>query len=93
MADISLGWPDLVGFIGVAFLLTSYAALQFGKLSADDPLYSVLNALAALLILFSLFFTFNAASFCHRTFLADHQPCRPLAVAERAQGRPKGDAS
>ncbi|MCI5045748.1 MAG: hypothetical protein MRY72_13715 [Aquisalinus sp.] len=63
MADITLGWPDLVGFIGVAFLLSSYAALQFGKIDADAPLYSILNALAALMILFSLIFSFNAASF------------------------------
>ncbi len=68
MADITLGWPDLVGFIGVAFLLSSYAALQFGRISADAPLYSILNALAALMILFSLIFSFNAASFVIELF-------------------------
>ena len=68
MASVQLGWPDLVGFIGVAFLLTAYAALQFGKIDADDPMYSVLNALAALFILFSLIYTFNAASFVIELF-------------------------
>ncbi len=68
MMEVSLGWYDLVGFIGVAFLLTAYAALQFGKLAAEDPIYSLMNALAAALILFSLFFTFNAASFAIEFF-------------------------
>ncbi|WP_306252886.1 hypothetical protein [Parvularcula sp. IMCC14364] len=68
MSELSLGWPDLVGFVGVAFLLSSYAGLQFGKISAEAPLYSVLNALAALLILFSLIFSFNAASFVIELF-------------------------
>ncbi len=68
MAHLSLGWPDLVGFIGVGFLLYAYAALQLGKMSADAPIYSVLNGLAAILILFSLLFTFNAASFVIELF-------------------------
>ena len=64
----TLGWPDLVGFIGVAFLIAAYAALQFGRMSADAPLYSVMNAIAALLILFSLIYNFNAASFVIELF-------------------------
>ena len=62
MENWTLTWPDAVGFLGVAFLLGAYGALQFGKLSADNPWYSLLNGLAALLIGFSLVFNFNAAS-------------------------------
>ena len=66
------GWtmtgPDAVGFLGVALLVGAYAALQFGKLSADDPWYSGLNALAALLITVSLIYSFNAASFVIEVF-------------------------
>lgn len=65
---VDLGWHDLVGFCGVALLIGAYGALQFGKISADDPTYSLANAAAALLILFSLFFTFNAASFVIELF-------------------------
>ncbi len=64
----SLGLSDVVGFTGVALLIGTYGALQIGRMSADDPLYSILNALAALLILFSLFFSFNAASFVIEIF-------------------------
>lgn len=62
MENFALSWPDAIGFLGVALLIGAYAALQFGKLSAEAPLYSAANALAALLIGFSLIFSFNAAS-------------------------------
>ena len=60
--------PDAIGFLGVAMLIGAYAALQFGKLSADDPWYSGLNALAAVLITVSLLYSFNAASFVIEVF-------------------------
>ncbi|MGV6801179.1 MAG: CBU_0592 family membrane protein [bacterium] len=63
-----MGWPDLVGFCGVVLLIGAYAALQFGKIEAEDPAYSLANAAAALLILFSLFYHFNAASFTIEIF-------------------------
>lgn len=68
MGEVSLGWHDLIGFVGVVFLLGAYGALQLGRMSADAPLYSILNGVAAVLILFSLFFTFNAASFVIELF-------------------------
>ncbi|WP_370334527.1 hypothetical protein [Parvularcula marina] len=61
-------WPDAVGFVGVALLIGAYAALQTGKLSSDAPAYSAANALAAVLIAFSLLFTFNAASMVIEVF-------------------------
>jgi hypothetical protein len=68
MKDWSLTWPDAVGFLGVALLLGAYAALQFRRLSADDPWYSGLNAAAAALITVSLLYSFNAASFVIEVF-------------------------
>ncbi|WOI52299.1 CBU_0592 family membrane protein [Parvularcula sp. LCG005] len=62
MSEWTFSWHDAVGFLGVALLLGAYAALQFKKISADDPLYSAANGLAALLIAVSLLFNFNAAS-------------------------------
>lgn len=61
-------FPDVIGFLGVAMLIGAYAALQFGKLDAENPWYSALNALAAVLIGISLIYSFNAASFVIEIF-------------------------
>lgn len=58
----TLGIPDLIGFVGVALLIATYGAQQIGRLTADDPLYSILNGLAAVLITVSLFKDFNAVT-------------------------------
>jgi hypothetical protein len=55
--------PDLVGLIGVAAYLSAYGLLQLGTLKVEDSRYALLNALGALLILYSLLFDFNLASF------------------------------
>jgi len=55
--------PDLVGLIGVAAYLSAYGLLQLGTLKVEDNRYALLNALGALLILYSLLFDFNLASF------------------------------
>ena len=62
MADWTFTFPDAIGFLGVALLVGAYAALQFERIKAEDPLYSAANALAALLIGISLLYSFNAAS-------------------------------
>ena len=54
---------DLVGLIGVAAYLSAYGLLQLGTLKVEDNRYALLNALGALLILYSLLFDFNLASF------------------------------
>jgi hypothetical protein len=55
--------PDVIGLIGVAAYLSAYGLLQFGALKVEDNRYALLNALGAILILYSLFFDFNLASF------------------------------
>jgi hypothetical protein len=55
--------PDFVGFIGVALICSAYGASQLGRMEATAPLYSALNGIGAALILFSLCFAFNLASF------------------------------
>ena len=55
--------PDLVGLIGVAAYLSAYGLLQLGTLKVEDSRYALLNALGAILILYSLLFDFNLASF------------------------------
>ena len=55
--------PDFIGLIGVVAYLSAYGLLQMGTLKVEDPRYALLNALGALLILYSLIFDFNLASF------------------------------
>ena len=53
---------DVIGIIGVFFILTSYVLLQLEKLKAKSLLYSITNLFGAILILFSLFYNWNLAS-------------------------------
>ncbi len=55
--------PDMVGLAGVVAYLSAYGLLQLGILKVEDLRYALLNALGALLILYSLIFDFNLASF------------------------------
>lgn len=55
--------PDFVGLLGVACVLFAYWALQAERLAAEDWRFSAINGAGAVLILVSLFHTFNLASF------------------------------
>jgi hypothetical protein len=55
--------PDVIGLAGVAAYLSAYGLLQLGMLKLEDPRYALLNGLGALLILYSLAYDFNLASF------------------------------
>ncbi len=59
--------PDMVGLAGVAAYLSAYGLLQLGILKLEDLRYALLNVLGALLILYSLAFDFNLASFVTQT--------------------------
>lgn len=54
---------DVVGIIGVLIVLIAYYQLQVGKLKASSLQFSILNAFGSSLILVSLYFNFNLASF------------------------------
>lgn len=62
---MSLG--DIVGLIGVGAYLLAYALLQLGKVGIEDVRYALLNAVGAVLILYSLIFSFNLPSFVTQT--------------------------
>lgn len=55
--------PDMVGLIGVALILLAYGFLQLERIDPKSMLYSALNCSGAILILVSLFYDFNLASF------------------------------
>jgi hypothetical protein len=53
---------DVIGIIGVFFILVSYVLLQIEKIRAKSLSYSVINLIGAVLILYSLFYNWNLAS-------------------------------
>jgi apolipoprotein N-acyltransferase len=56
-------WYDLVGSIGVGLIILTYVALQLEKVRSEQLIYSLLNAVGAGLIVFSLCFSFNFSAF------------------------------
>lgn len=53
---------DIVGTIGVALIIVTYAGVQLRKMEVRSLTYSALNLLGALMILVSLAYNFNLAS-------------------------------
>ena len=56
-------WHDVLGIIGVAFILIAYLLLQLERMSATGPSYLLANGLGSLLILVSLVNEFNLSAF------------------------------
>lgn len=57
------GLSDIIGMIGVACILVTYAALQLEKLDPKALPYSFFNALGSALIVISLIQDFNLSAF------------------------------
>ncbi len=55
--------PDGIGLIGVFIILVTYGLLTLEKINPKGWRYSASNGLGAGLILISLFYSFNLASF------------------------------
>lgn len=62
MLDVGFDVYAVFGFLGIAFYLGSYAALQLGYLNGQGGLYAVLNLIAASSVLISLTAAFNLSS-------------------------------
>lgn len=60
---MTYAWYDLLGTIGVAVIVLTYISLQFGRIRSEQLAYSIYNAFGALLILVSLYFSFNFSAF------------------------------
>ena len=56
-------WYDFIGSIGVGIIIFTYILLQLGKVRSTQLVYSLLNAIGASLIIFSLFYNFNFSAF------------------------------
>ena len=53
---------DTIGIVGVSFVLITYFLLQFDKIDSKGFWYSFLNLFGAILIMYSLLYTWNLAS-------------------------------
>ena len=60
---MELTLTDLIGIIGVFVIIVAYMLLQLEKMDAKDLSFSVLNTFGALLIIISLLYDWNLASF------------------------------
>jgi multisubunit Na+/H+ antiporter MnhB subunit len=60
---MTYAWYDIVGTVGVATIIAAYILLQTRRLRSENPVYSILNAAGASVILVSLYFSFNLPSF------------------------------
>lgn len=60
---MELSITDLIGILGVTIIVITYILLQVEKMDAQDLSFSLLNAIGALLIIVSLLFEWNLASF------------------------------
>lgn len=59
---------DVIGIVGVAMVLVTYFLLQSEKIDSKGFLYSFLNLFGALLIVYSLLYNWNLASFIIEIF-------------------------
>ena len=55
-------WHDLLGNLGVILIVGSYFWMQIGRIAGQAPLYSIVNAIGAVLVLISLYFDFNLSA-------------------------------
>jgi hypothetical protein len=60
--------PDLIGFLGVALLITTYAMLQLDRIDPKGFWYSFNNMIVAILVSVSLYYTPNIASWVIEIF-------------------------
>ena len=60
---MNVAWYDILGFIGVGFIVGAYFLIQTGKLESASKTYSILNGAGASLVLLSLYYDFNFPSF------------------------------
>ncbi|MGE4418459.1 MAG: hypothetical protein AB7D38_01350 [Sulfurimonas sp.] len=54
---------DVVGIVGVVIIVITYFLLQSQKIDSKGFLYSFLNAVGSLLVVYSLLYNWNLASF------------------------------
>ena len=59
---------QIIGFVGMVFIVWAYYILQMGKYSHESLYYQLLNLTGAILLLISLCVHFNLGSFIIEVF-------------------------
>lgn len=59
---MSIAISDLVGFVGIGFVLSCHLLVQMERMNARSTLYLILNIAGCALIIYSLAFNFNLPS-------------------------------
>ncbi len=59
---------DLVGNVGVFFIIIAYLLLQLKKISSNDIKFSIMNLVGAALVIISLIQNFNMSAFVIEVF-------------------------
>lgn len=59
---------DFLGTAGVALIVAMYFLLQTGRMGADNPHFSIWNAVGSVLILISLYYQFNLSAVLMEAF-------------------------
>jgi hypothetical protein len=63
-----IGLSDIIGLIGVALLIVTYAMLQLDRIDPKGFWYSFNNMIVAILVTVSLLYTMNKASMVIEVF-------------------------
>lgn len=61
-------FTNVLGLIGTAMIVGTYILLQTGRISARSLEYNLFNLVGSILLLISLIFNFNLASFVIECF-------------------------
>ncbi len=65
---MELGIIDMIGMTGTLLVVLAYFLLQLEKADAKGIIYNMMNLIGAILLLVSLCFNFNLASFVIELF-------------------------
>ncbi|WP_164503504.1 CBU_0592 family membrane protein [Pleionea sediminis] len=61
-------WYDAIGALGSLLIIGAFFFLQIEKIKSDSMSYSILNGLGAVLVLISVFYSFNLAALILQLF-------------------------
>jgi len=83
--------PDVLGAAGGLLIVGAYSLLQLGRLDPRQLRYSVINAIGAGLILFSLMFEFNLGALLVEAFWLLVSCFGIVACLRRGEAMVEGD--
>ncbi len=67
---MSYEWHDILGNLGVTFIVGTYILLQMERMRGESLTYSILNALGASFVIISLTYNFNLSGIIVQSFWA-----------------------